>query len=79
MAGLFCVDCTAYVVRQEGILSLNRLVLILICVIAAAGATIWLATVLSRSVDLPGGWLWGVPAALVIYVVVRTLLLRSGR
>lgn len=57
---------------------LDKLVLILVCVIAAAAATIWLGTLLAAAVNLPFGWLVLVPAALVAYVVFRVIAERVG-
>ena len=56
---------------------LNRLILLLLVVIAAAGATIWLVTAVLDVDALPGGWLVGVPIALVVYLTVRALSLRG--
>jgi membrane protein implicated in regulation of membrane protease activity len=52
---------------------LDRFVLLLVCVIAAAGATIWLALLISTSMAVPGGWLLLAPAAALTYVVWRVL------
>lgn len=53
---------------------LDKLVLILICVIAAAGVTVWLATLVMAALQIgSAGWLVFVPAALVGYVVWRVI------
>ena len=52
---------------------LDRFVLILVIVIAAAGATVWLASLVAASLAFPFGWLGFVPAALVAYVLWRVL------
>lgn len=58
---------------------LDKLVLILICVIAAAGITVWLATLAMAAFQIGGaGWLVFIPAALVGYVVWRVIADRIG-
>lgn len=52
---------------------LDRLVLILFIVFAAAGATIWLAAVVAASFALPFGLMALLPALLVGYVVWRVV------
>lgn len=54
---------------------LDRLVLIIVGVIAAAGATIWIATLLVASTQLGGlfGLMLILPFALIAYVVVRII------
>lgn len=52
---------------------LDRFVLILVIVIGAAGVTVWLGTMVAAAVELPGGWLVFLPAALVAYVVWRVI------
>ncbi|QYX55666.1 hypothetical protein K1T73_11260 [Roseovarius sp. SCSIO 43702] len=57
---------------------LDRIVLIIVCVTAAAGATVWLATLLIAAIELPFGWVVLIPAALVGYVVFRVIAERVG-
>lgn len=57
---------------------LDKLVLIIVIVIAAAGATIWLAGVVAAAINLPFGWLGLIPAVLVGYVVYRIIAERVG-
>ncbi|QIE44686.1 hypothetical protein G5B38_03615 [Pseudohalocynthiibacter aestuariivivens] len=57
---------------------LDKFVLILVCVVAAAGATVWIAVLLAAAVELPFGWLGLIPAALVGYVVFRVISERVG-
>jgi membrane protein implicated in regulation of membrane protease activity len=52
---------------------LDKFVLILVIVIAAAGLTVWVGTMVVASFQLPGGWLVLIPAALVAYVVWRVI------
>lgn len=53
---------------------LDRLVLILVCVIVAAGATVWLATFLAAIVTMPAvAALVLVPIALGVYVFWRVI------
>ena len=52
---------------------LDRLVLVLVIVVAAAGATVWLGALIAASVSIPFGWLGIVPAALVVYVGWRVI------
>ena len=53
---------------------LDKLVLIVVCVIAAAGATIWLGTLALTAMQVPGfGWALFIPAALVGYVAWRII------
>lgn len=52
---------------------LDRLVLILVCVVAAAGATVWLAAVLMASSVAPWGLAALIPAGLAAYVAVRVI------
>ena len=53
---------------------LDRLVLILVAVIAAAGATVWIATALLATAVAPG---WApfvlIPTGLAAYVLVRVI------
>lgn len=57
---------------------LDRLVLILIAVIAAAAATIWLAAFLIASASFPGGLALAIPVGLIAYVVWRVIAERRG-
>ena len=57
---------------------LDRFVLILVIVIAAAMATVWLGALVAASVAVPLGWLGAIPAALVAYVAWRVLADRLG-
>ena len=53
---------------------LDKLVLIVVCVIVAAGITVWLATMAAAAMQLGGSaWLAFVPAALVGYIVWRVI------
>lgn len=52
---------------------LDKFVLILVIVIAAAGLTAWVGAMVVASFELPGGWLLFIPAALVGYVVWRVI------
>jgi membrane protein implicated in regulation of membrane protease activity len=52
---------------------LDKFVLILVAVIAAAGATIWLGTLVVATVEVPLGWMAVIPTALVAYVVWRVI------
>ena len=59
---------------------LDRLVLIIVCVVAAAGATIWVGTLLLASTQLPpffGLAVIGV-LALIAYVIWRVIAERLG-
>ena len=58
---------------------LDKFVLILVIVIAAAGVTVWLATLAAAALQLGGAtWLVFIPAALVAYVVWRVIADRIG-
>lgn len=53
---------------------LDKFVLILVCVIAAAGLTVWLGTMALAVFQMPEiGWLIFIPAALVGYVIWRVI------
>ena len=53
---------------------LDKLVLILVVVIAAAGATVWLATLAMAAMQIgSAGWGVLIPAALVGYVAWRVI------
>lgn len=57
---------------------LDKLVLILLIVIAAAGVTVWLGALLLASFQVPGAGLALIPALLVAYVVWRVIADRIG-
>ena len=57
---------------------LDRLVLIVVCVIAAAAATVWLGTLIAASLSIPFGWLVVIPTALVAYIAWRLISERVG-
>ena len=57
---------------------LDKFVLIIVCVIAAAAATIWLVALGAAALNLPFGWLGIIPAALVGYVAFRVIAERVG-
>ncbi|MEL7258121.1 MAG: hypothetical protein AAFN80_09810 [Pseudomonadota bacterium] len=57
---------------------LDKLVLIIVCVIAAAAVTVWLGVLAAAALELPFGWLALIPAALVAYVVFRVIMERVG-
>ncbi|PRY94977.1 hypothetical protein BCF33_0588 [Hasllibacter halocynthiae] len=52
---------------------LDRLVLILVIVIAAAGATVWLGALLVTAGMVPYGWLTLIPVGLVAYLLWRVV------
>ncbi len=53
---------------------LDRFVLIIIVVIAAAGATVWIGVTIAAAIEAPlVGWAAIVPAALVGYVIWRVI------
>ncbi|SMY07891.1 hypothetical protein [Flavimaricola marinus] len=58
---------------------LERLMLILVIVVAAAGATIWVGSILVASTVSPGGALAiAIPTALVAYIIWRVIAERLG-
>lgn len=57
---------------------LDKFVLILVCVVAAAAATVWLVSLVAAAINLPFGWLALIPAVLVGYVVYRVIAERVG-
>jgi len=57
---------------------IDKLVLILVCVIGAAMVTVWLSSLLLVAFEIKMGWLALIPAALVAYVVVRVIGERVG-
>ena len=58
---------------------LDRLVLILVIVLAAAMATVWLGAWIVASTALPLGWLMIVPLALAAYVLWRVVSDRTRK
>lgn len=52
---------------------LDKFVLILVAVIAAAGVTVWVGWLVFAAVAVPFGWLAVIPAALVAAVLYRVL------
>ena len=53
---------------------LDKLVLILVCVFAAAGATVWIASMAAAAFNIGSlGWAIFLPVALVGYVVWRVI------
>ena len=52
---------------------LDRLVLILVAAILAAGATIWLAAIVKTSMAVPVGWLAILPVLPVAYLAWRVI------
>ena len=57
---------------------LDKFVLIIVCVCAAAAVTIWLGFLLAAAVNIPFGWIGLIPATLVGYVVFRVVAERIG-
>lgn len=57
---------------------LDKLILILVAVLAAAGATVWVAATLISAGTLPFGWALLIPLALAAYVVWRVIAERIG-
>ncbi|MEM9425562.1 MAG: hypothetical protein AAGA06_02570 [Pseudomonadota bacterium] len=57
---------------------LDKFVLIIVVVLAAAGATVWIAGVIAAAINLPFGWLGLIPAVLVGYVAYRVIAERVG-
>ncbi|MFV2052964.1 hypothetical protein [Aliiroseovarius sp. YM-037] len=53
---------------------LDKFVLLLVCVVAAAAATVWIGALVAASMQVPViGWIAFIPAALVGYVVWRVI------
>ncbi|MGI1661421.1 hypothetical protein ACRDNQ_04195 [Palleronia sp. KMU-117] len=53
---------------------LDRFVLLLVIVVAASGATIWLGTLLAVGTNIPGaGWVVLVPVTLVAFIFWRVI------
>jgi membrane protein implicated in regulation of membrane protease activity len=59
-------------------MSLDKLVLILVCVIGAAGATLWLGSLLFAAWNVPFLGFALIPVGLVAYVIVRVIRERLG-
>ncbi|MDW3181719.1 hypothetical protein [Roseobacter sp.] len=59
-------------------MSLDKLVLICVCVLAAFGITLWLAALLLTALQVPAGGLALIPSALAGYVFYRVLSERLG-
>jgi len=57
---------------------LDKFVLILVCVVAAAAATVWIGLLIAAAAEFRLGWLGLIPAALVGYVVFRVIAERVG-
>ena len=57
---------------------LDKLVLIVVCVLGAAAVTVWLGVLIVASLQLPFGWLALIPALLVGYIVFRVISERVG-
>ncbi|QBY01469.1 hypothetical protein E2K80_12660 [Rhodophyticola sp. CCM32] len=59
---------------------LDRFILIILAVLAAAGLTIFIGTALVASLQIGNGfgWLIFMPIALVIYIFARVILDRIG-
>ena len=58
---------------------LDKFVLILVSVVAAAAVTVWVGTLVMASLQVPvAGWLMFIPAMLVGYVVWRVIADRLG-
>lgn len=53
---------------------LDKFVLILVVVIAAAGLTVWLGTLVAAALQFTAGWLVFIPAALAAYVAYRVII-----
>lgn len=60
-------------------MALDKFVLIIVCVIAAAGVTVWIGTLLVASFQMPIiGIAALIPVALIAYVVWRVIADRIG-
>lgn len=57
---------------------LDKLVLILVCVIVAAGVTVWLGVLVLAAWDVPFAGLALIPATLIAYIVARVIGERLG-
>ena len=54
-------------------MKLDKLVLITVCVCAAAGVTLWLAALLIAAAQVPFAWLALGPAVFAGYIVYRVI------
>ena len=53
---------------------LDKLILILVCVIVAAGVTVWLGSMVATAVQFPAlGWATILPVVLIGYVAWRVI------
>ena len=53
---------------------LDKFVLILVIVVAAAGVTVWLGALVASAIQIPGvGMLVAVPVLLIAYIVWRVI------
>ncbi|MEM8850806.1 MAG: hypothetical protein AAGE03_12320 [Pseudomonadota bacterium] len=52
---------------------LDRFVLIIVIVLVAAGATIWLGALVATAVAIPLGWLAILPAAIAAFILWRVV------
>lgn len=52
---------------------LDKFVLILVIVIAAAGATVWIGTLVAASMQMSFGWLTLIPVVLVATILWRVI------
>lgn len=59
-------------------MKLDRLVLIIVCVLAGSAVTFWLGMLLLASFSVPFAWLALLPAALVGYILYRVIAERVG-
>lgn len=57
---------------------IDKFVLIIVVIFAAAGATLWLAGVIAAAISIPFGWLGIIPSVLVGYVAFRVIAERVG-
>ncbi|WP_299842881.1 hypothetical protein [uncultured Jannaschia sp.] len=57
---------------------LDRLVLILVAAILAAGATIWLAAIMTASIAVPFGWAAILPVLPIAYLAWRVIVDRRA-
>lgn len=58
---------------------LDRLVLLIVCVIAAAGVTVWLGSFALAALQVPGlGWMVAIPVVLAFYIGWRVIAERLG-
>ncbi|MBL4768000.1 MAG: hypothetical protein JKY94_09845 [Rhodobacteraceae bacterium] len=52
---------------------IDKLILILVCVIGAAGVTVWLSTFILLTVEIPHLWIGLIPVTLAGYVLWRVI------